>query len=108
MPAAVFHAGETCYCRAAIVNPGPDVLNDVKIWVLLEVGGQYFYAPDFSQIPSWMLMNLSPGTDLVEVIPPFSWPDHAGAFSARFHGAMTDSAVTRIIGTWETLEFDWE
>ena len=67
-----------------------------------------WFAPAWPQTPDWYDLNATPpGSETtVTVLEPFSWPETgATASDLYFHGALTDTAITRIIGTADSWEF---
>jgi hypothetical protein len=113
MPATMFHAGDLCWLTAEICNPG-DPLEGLRLVVLLDVHGRYWFAPSWREYPeegidSYELGVLPPGRLPVEVIEPFHWPSTgSGATGIRFHAALMNAGLTEIIGEPDTWEFGWE
>ena len=71
-----FHPGDPFACTATVCNNTGAELPDLPLFVLLEV------------------------------IPPFTWPEGAGSFySAYFHAALTDPDMTFLYGAMDSVEF---
>ncbi len=60
---------------------------------------------DSGQLDGYWLDPLEPGSTEVAVIEEFPWPEGAGEGSLRFHAALTDEAVTAVMGTTDSVEF---
>ena len=84
------------------------MLPDTPLAVVLEVSGEYYFAPSFGDFDVLVLTFLS-GETTVEVLPEFIWPTGAGTFyGARFHAAMLDPGMTSVLGRIDTVAFAWE
>ena len=49
MPASYFQAGDACACSVLTCNPGDQSIEDVPLFVVLDVFGSYFFAPGFNE-----------------------------------------------------------
>lgn len=108
MPATMFHAGETCFCRLTVCNSTFDVIPDSLVFVILEIAGHYFFAPGFSGADVYRI-NLPPGETVIDVIPAFAWPESGcGAGTATWYAAVTDPDITMILGEMDVFGFGWE
>ncbi len=108
MPADNYMAGDLCYCYVYVCNPTDYSESDLPLFVILDVYGTLFFGPDFSEFNYYRIF-LPPGRTFVEVLPGFYWPDNAGrAENIRWYAALTDPAVTQIIGEWDVFDFSWE
>ncbi len=107
MPSHLFSTGDPCRLTARACRPG-STTEPVLMFVFLDVYGAYWFAPDWSQTPSWYDLNdIPPGSETtITVLEPFTWPvTGSTASDLYFHGALTDMAITRIIGTADSWEF---
>lgn len=108
MPSHLFHVGDTCFCDVVVCNPGSTTYNDTPLMVVLDVYGQYFFAPSFTSFDQYTI-DVTPGQQTINVLPPFEWPTGAGAASdIWFYSAMTDPAITELFGTLDSFNFGWE
>lgn len=108
MPANMFRAGDTCYCKVTVCNPENDVFRDVPIFVILDVYGLLFFAPDFNDF-SYLLEDIHPGETSFQIIPSFIWPENAGkALGLFFYTGMTNESISELFGEIDTWEFGWE
>ena len=109
MPSHLFHPDDLCFCKVTVTNAEPDPLTNHPLFVILDAYGVYFFAPSFTQTPETYSGPWPAGNSDIEVIPEFAWPDTGtGASGLFFYAALTDPAVTHIVGEWDTWEFGWE
>jgi len=107
MPAHNFSPGSTCSCDAVVCNADSSVLSDCMLFVILDVHGTCFFAPGFSAYDCYD-MTFEPGETTVQVVPVFTWPGNTGsAQGIVWYGALTDAAVTHLIGESGSFEFGW-
>ena len=107
MPSEHYNPGHPCYCDVLICNPSPNTYPAVPVFVVLDVYGEYYFAPEFSDF-DYYLRDITPGESLINVLTEFEWPDGAGSASGiRFHAAMTDQAMSELFGAMDTFEFGW-
>jgi agmatine/peptidylarginine deiminase len=107
MPAHEFQSGDSCRCSVLLCNPGIDTLAGIPLFVILEVAGDYFYAPSFANQDHYMV-DLNPGVTMIEIIQAFTWPDNIDfPGTAVFYAAMTDAQITTVIGNWDLWELQW-
>jgi predicted outer membrane repeat protein len=108
MPAHQFRPGDTCYCTVTVTNGEAEPLTDYPLFLILDVFGDYFYAPSFAREFEYYPGSWPPGTTPVEALPEFTWPDTGTSASGIvWYAAITDPAVTRIVGEWDFWEFGW-
>jgi Protein of unknown function (DUF1565) len=107
MPSNDFGEGDHCYCYTIICNPGSTTYTDIPVFVILDIYGAYYFAPDFSDF-NYYLTDIEPGEQLLEILPGFSWPAEAGlAIGINWYAAMTDPAITDLFGTVGFFMFGW-
>jgi len=98
MPSHFFHTGETAYTRVIVSNTNPSTFTGYPLFVLLDVYGQYFFAPGFSSF-DYFDRNFPNGDTVVEVIPEFIWPESVGTASGLFwFAAFTNPEMTALFG----------
>ncbi|MBN2053426.1 S8 family serine peptidase [bacterium] len=108
MPSHHFSPGQPCGLLVDVCNPGPLSITDLPLFVILDIYGAYWFAPDWEPSPAFIGMELTVGVTTFQPINPFSWPDGAGsAEGIIFWGAMTDPAVTTVMGEYDQWEFGW-
>ena len=110
MPAHTFAPGQTCGCRATVCNAGAAPLAECPLFVILDVAGTFYFAPSFTAYDNYLEFHGSfpRGQTDVIVLPDFTWPDGAGSFSGcMFYGALTNPAVTALVGDMDSWSFAW-
>ena len=107
MPSEYYIPGDPCACLVFACNPGPGNYFDVPLFVILDVYGQYFFAPSFGEFDHYSV-DLALGLLEIEVLPGFPWPEGAGSASGVvLYAAMTDPAITQLFGNMHTWMFGW-
>ncbi|MBN1354887.1 S8 family serine peptidase [bacterium] len=107
MPKTDFTAGDECYCRVYVCNPGSETYVDVPVFAILDVYGLLFFAPSFGDFDCYT-MNVTPGMTTIDVLPVFTWPAGAGSASGiNWYAAMTDSEITKLFGRFDMFTFGW-
>ena len=112
MPQKTHTGGDIFFCNAHVCNQSDIPLVQYPLFILLEIQGEYFFAPSFSQAMDSYLAaypEFATGETMVTVLEPFKWPDNAGSFTgARFIGALTDPGINQIIGGYDSVTFGWD
>ena len=111
MPAHFFEAGDPCNVLVDVCNQEPQPLIGYPLFVILEAGGMYFFAPGFTRDLDHYgdRYNSFPrGMTTVSVIDSFNWPAGAGsAMNIVWYAALTDPDITRLEGLMSTWSFGW-
>ncbi len=104
MPAHEFHAGDPCWLDVIVCNPTEETWDTFRLLVLLEIYGQYFFAPSWSPDIDWLDEEFPPGETTIRLFE-FAWPEGLGETPwFRFYaGIFTDdmTALIGAIGYWE-------
>lgn len=112
LPLAIYHAGDVFYLRAWICNATDGILDGYPLFVLLDVYGDYWFAPEwiyFRDGMDYYSLPFPQGLSEVTVLEPFAWPDiHGEAQGIRFCGALTNPEMTELFGAMDFVEFGWE
>ncbi len=111
MPADSFKAGDTCSCTVRVFNEEETVLEGYPLFVVLDVFGQYFFGPGFTETPQHYL-SLYPqfemGLTEVEVLPEFTWPDLPGTVTGiQWISALTTPEMDAVFGDISMFTFGW-
>ncbi len=107
MPYRHYSPGMMCFCDAYIIHPGDSVISDCCLFVLLDVMGEYVFAPSFSGWDCYHL-DIVPGTSTLAVLPEFIWPDNCGTMTGiRWITGITNAGITELIGEPGTFDFGW-
>ena len=112
MPSAIFHPGDTFYCKAYTDNPG-DRITGINLFVMLDVGiGTYWFWPGWKQYPSeidYTTFDLEKGSESHTILDAFEWPAGTGSASGiNFIAGMVDPGMTSLMGELAQCEFAWE
>jgi hypothetical protein len=90
-----------------VCNPTEVVYPDTPVFVVLDVFGSYYFAPDFSSFDRY-IRTIEFGKMTIEVLPEFSWPSGVGSASGlMWYAAMTDPGMTSLLGELGTFYFGW-
>ncbi len=108
MPLDWYTAGDTCYCNVIVCNASDETMADIPVFVILDVYGMLFFAPDFSEF-NFYLQPLPPGETVIPVLPAFPWPANTGtAANIYWYAAMTDAAIQNLHGDFDMFTFGWD
>lgn len=109
MPAQYYRPGDVCWLEARVCNAGPVALTGYPLLVVLDVFGEYWFAPGWSQSLDFYLVDLAAGELLAHsVIPEFHWPEDVGsADGIVFWGALCNQEITEVIGVYDRITFGW-
>lgn len=81
------------------------------LFVVLDVYGNYYFAPSFSSFDSYLddYPSFPEGLAEIQVLPQFEWPAGAGsADSIIWYAAFTDPSMSELFGTMSSWTFGWE
>lgn len=107
MPSNSFSPGDPCGCDLYLCNPDGVTYADTPVFVILDILGTYFFAPDFSNFNHYT-KDVAPGMTKLVVLPVFQWPTGAGSFEgAKWYAAMTDAGISMLFGEMDMIEFSW-
>ena len=107
MPAHLFYPGMRCSCRAIIWNAVGTTISDHPFFVVLEILGEYYFAPDFNEFGLYR-MDFPPGETSMFIIPTFDWPADVGEFSgARWYAGLTNPEMNQLLWNLASWEFGW-
>jgi parallel beta-helix repeat protein len=107
MPDTYFETDDEFYLDVYACNPTPHHFQDLILFLILDVYGEYFFAPSFTDF-DYISIDLYPGMQVIELIPPFSWPPGTGAMQGIvLYAAMTDLEMTYLFGQMDMAMFGW-
>lgn len=95
-----------CACKVIVQNSGTDMMTENPLFVILDVYGNYYFAPSFNNF-DYYTASFAPGRTLIAVLDEFHWSEGLGSGQAIFYSAITDAEITEIVGEMSTLEFEW-
>jgi len=109
MPSKYYLPGDTCTCQTIVCNAEETSLLGYPLFVVLELLGNYYFAPSFSDFDHYDPgFGYPVGETTMVVIPEFFWPEGAGTVSeATWYGALTNPELTDIFGEFGTFTFGW-
>lgn len=104
---SIFHPGDRFLLTAQISNFGQDAYMDQPFVILLDVMGNWYWYPDWTEDFSFERVDLQPGT-MESSIMDFNWPEGSGSsYGVKFIGALLEEDFSAIMGTWDSVEFGW-
>ncbi len=107
MPSDTYGPGDLCYVDVQVCSVEDDTFPDVPVFVLLDIAGYFFFAPEFDDF-AFYRMSVHPGIQYIHVIPRFTWPAGVGSYSgAVWYAAMTNSDITALFGSFGQFDFGW-
>ncbi len=103
-----FQPGDTFTLTAFVSNPGPEIYSEIPLVVLLDVYGNYFWHPTWTQPFNFESLELMIGTEDL-ILLDFIWPETGTSASGiRFYAAFLNESFTAIQGNWDMITFGWE
>ena len=104
--------GETFQVRGYLDNPGAP-LKDVPVFFILDIYGELWFWDNWVHYDSeseqidFVTMNIPTGSTIMEVVPPFEWPDTGNEklTGLYFYGAMLNPEMNNILGNWAAAEW---
>jgi hypothetical protein len=106
MPDSFFRPGDTCYLEATVCNGHEEPLVGYPLFIILDVYGEYWFAPSWNQELDYYAFDLPPGPTVFRPVPEFSWPaGDASATGIVFWGALLDPGMTEVAGNIGRFEF---
>lgn len=100
IPATSFLPGDEFYCDILVCNPTATTFEDVPLFSVLDFNGGYYVFP-------LLIVDAEPGMNVVNLVPSFIWPENAGVGYAVIYAAMTDEAISQILGELGFAGFSW-
>ncbi len=100
-----FYLDKPFSLEAVLYNHGPP-LDQVPLFVLLELEGNYWFWPSWSQEIDWQLVDLPTGMTSMEIIHEFPWPDTSDIWidGVSFMAALIDGSTGTIHGGWDGFD----
>jgi len=107
MPAQHFEPGDTCACKTYLCNPDAVVYEGIPLFAVLDVFGELFFAPSFSDF-DYYTIDLEPGLSTLTILSAFIWPDNTGSVNGIFwYAGMLNSEFNDLFGQYDVWEFGW-
>lgn len=109
MPNNLFTPGDTFYTDVQICYREDDTGRQLPLFVILNVYGELYFAPSFQAAVDYYDLFVSPGETVIEILPVFQWPGGVGeAYGITWFAALTDPAMTAVIGEMDMATFGWQ
>ena len=108
MPSNHYKPGDPCYLNLRFCNVSQVPIPDTPVFLLLDVFGDYFFAPGWSTTFDHYTLTIAPGQAMIEILPAFNWPSGTGsATGLLFYAALTDPGYTQILGEFDSWDISW-
>lgn len=107
MPSHEFAPGDQASCAVRIWNSSDDLPEDTRLFVVLDVLGDFYFAPRFSSF-DWYTEGFPNGWSEKIVIDEFIWPSGAGTLSGlNWITVLTNSEMTEFLSEFGSFNFGW-
>lgn len=107
MPAAVYYPSDKCWCKTIVTNYGFRSIVGFPLIVILDIFGNYFFAPGFEGF-DFVDASFPVGQTEVIVLPEFLWPSGLGSIDGiRWFGMLTNLEMTDLASEVGIFEFGW-
>ncbi len=109
MPGEFFTPGSDFWLHATVCNDTDSPLTVNPLFVLLDVYGQIWFAPDWTQGVNYYPPPFNPGETELEPISLITWPETGpnNVSGIKFYGALLNEQMSDIVGVWSMKEFGW-
>ena len=107
MPDHVFNAGDSFGCTLTVWNADPDPIN-YPLFVLLQLYGEFYFAPAFSQELSYFQETFPAGESQMILLDEFDLPALEPLSGAAWYAAFTNPSMTELVLNLEIWDFGWK
>jgi len=108
MPSDWYTPGDFCELNVSVCNPGPDQHIGMSMFVVLDVFGTYFFAPEFDDF-GYYVVDLPVGIKEFQIIPSFEWPEESGfSTGITWISALSNREMTLMYGSTDMFSFGWD
>lgn len=99
--------GDIVDCTVTIWNPSESTLTGYPFFVMLELFGEIYFAPQFNAF-DYYERDFPPGLTTVTILPEFEWPSGAGTtWGPTWFATFTNPEISTFYGHIDTLIFGW-
>jgi len=107
MPSNDFTVNDMVNTIVTACNPDTTTVGNIPLFVILDVYGDMYFYPSFTDF-GYTVIDLPPGeTDFV-ILPDFPWPPDAGSASGiNWYAGMTNPEMTDLLGAYDSFTFGW-
>ncbi len=107
MPSHEYHPGDTASCTTQVWNADDYNLINHHLFVVLDVFGELFWAPSFSEF-DYFRWNFPSGLTELPILPEFTWPEGVGsADGIIWYAALANPEMTELVGEMCVFDFGW-
>ncbi len=108
LPGSPFTGGDLFRLRAQCMGDPKDTA--ANLHVILDVYGEYWFHPGWTEIPQYETVTLNPSKPVVSFILDFIWPDNiqGSVDGLCFWGAILDQETSDLIGDFDRIEFGYQ
>ncbi|MCD4653220.1 hypothetical protein K8T06_04735 [bacterium] len=99
----LYYAGDEFGLYEEITYTGPGRI--VSYYLALEIGGIFFFAPDWTEAVDSKSMYLASGYNELRTVFEFTWPDAGSINGMRFWALFLDPETYEMIGDYDVAEF---
>jgi len=103
MPGEYFCPGDTCYLNVQICNP--DDQRYIPLFIILEIQGEYWFAPTWGQSLDYYFEPLTNGISHKIIVDEFVWPDFDSEAQGYFYAALTNPEINDVLGDYDFVTF---
>ena len=107
MPSKYYKTGDSCFCTARLYNEMQDQISDYRLYVAMEIGGVFFFGPEFTTDFTYYDVKIPPGTSELSIIEEFIWPDTEDGGTIYWYGVLTEPDSDDPAGVWSVFDFSW-
>ncbi len=107
LPGSPFTGEDSFKLRAQCMGDPDD--SDVNLYVILDVYGEYWFHPGWTEIPQYETIALNPSRPVMSFVLDFIWPDNiqGSVDGLYFWGAILDQETSDLIGDFDRVEFGY-
>ena len=107
MPAHRIYPGDTVSCSVGVWNTKDNSPDDTKLFVVLELLGNYYFAPSFTSFDNYS-QHFPIGLTKLLIIPEFIWPPGIEKQSGlTWYAALTNPQMTELWSNIAQFDFGW-
>ncbi|MCD4653703.1 TlpA family protein disulfide reductase [bacterium] len=107
MPSHDFGANDLVNTIVTACNPDQTTYDNVPLFVILDVYGDMYFYPTFSEF-AYETISLPPGETEIIVLPDFNWPEGLGETSGiNWYAGMTNPEMSDLLGDYDMWTFGW-
>jgi len=109
MPSQYFTPGSACWLRAHIENGDEQPHEDMPLFVVLDIVGEYWFWDGWTQDVDYRNVYVPMGNSMLTIVPEFSWPDTGPGVVTDivFWGALLTPDLTSLFGQMSNWTFDF-